>query len=67
MCARTALPIGFKDVGIYDQNLKWHPQPFVVIREVTREDWEDYCHSQGVKDLGPEPETLTNFYEVSVD
>ena len=57
--------IGSRGVGVYDSHQRlFIDQPYVVIREATREEWKADVESHGYQALGPRN---AFYYEVSLD
>lgn len=56
-------------MGLRDEDTVWHPQPFIVRREATFNEWLEYCRSMGI--ILPDHEVAqaraAYFYEISTD
>jgi hypothetical protein len=61
------LKIGASHVGILDGDEIWRRQPFTVIREVAKSDWQAYCRSMGKEPVQNNPNERAWFYEVATD
>ena len=64
--ADAPLPMGFRGRGITDADGIWRPQPFVVTREATIDEWRAHLREDGVDDTDLVP-IGSHFYAISTD
>lgn len=66
-CSAPAPKVGDQRMGIYDGEMEYHAVPYVVLREATRQEWEDYCRSQGYEPAWAGSMDDVTFWYVSTD